>query len=85
MVLNGVGKVLSTAGLVVTVVAVLCALSFGLPVAYKAGQHFSAGMFPVTDAGDARNVGPYDGELLRDVPLARPVPRLKPVPPLGRE
>lgn len=85
MVANGVGRMLSTAGLVVTVVVVLCALSFGLPVAYKAGQHFAAGMFPVADAGDARNVGPYDGEQLRDVPLARPVPRLKPVLPLGRE
>lgn len=84
-VLNGVGKVLSTAGLVVTVVAVLCALSFGLPVAYKAGQHFSAGMFPVADDADARKPAPYDGELLRDLPLARPVPRLKPVPSLGRE
>lgn len=76
MVLNGIGKVLSTAGLVVTVVAVLCALSFGLPVAYKAGEHFAAGMFPVADVGDARKIVPYDGE---------PIPRLKSVPPLGRE
>ncbi|KVO15147.1 hypothetical protein WJ74_10860 [Burkholderia ubonensis] len=85
MVANGVGRALSTAGLVVTVVAVLCALSFGLPVAYKAGQHFAAAMFPVVDASDAAITGPYDGELLRAVPSARPVPRLKPVPPLGRE
>ncbi|SEU40548.1 hypothetical protein SAMN03159335_06339 [Burkholderia cepacia] len=84
MVLKGIGKVLSTAGLVVTIVAVLCALSFGLPVAYKAGEHVAAGMFPVADAGDVRKVDPYGGELLRDVPLARPVPHLKPVP-LGRE
>lgn len=85
MVANGVGRVLSTAGLVVAVVAVLCALSFGLPVAYKAGQHFAAGMFPVVDAGDARFAAPYYGELLRAVPSARPVPHLQAVPPLGKE
>ncbi|WP_155754597.1 hypothetical protein [Burkholderia stagnalis] len=84
MVLNGVGKVLSTAGLVVMVVAVLCALSFGLPVAYKAGQHFAVGMFPLADASDARLTGPYDGELLRAVPSARHAPPLLPVPPLSK-
>ncbi len=79
---GGIFKALSIGGILVTGIAVLCVLSFGLPVAYKAGQHLASNMFPVADSGDARLTGLYDGALLRAEPV-RPVPRLLPAPPLS--
>jgi hypothetical protein len=82
---DGIFNALSIGGLIVIGIAVLCALSFGLPVAYKAGQHFSSKMFPVADAGDARVSDLYQGALLRAEPSVRPMPRLLPVPALSKQ
>jgi hypothetical protein len=73
-------SVLSAGGLIVVAIAVLCTLAFGLPVAYKAGQHFSSNLFSVADTGDVRSSDLYGDAMLPVVPL----PRARPLSPLPR-
>lgn len=58
-VVSGVSKVLSVLAFIALGITALCVLAFGLPVAYKAGQHFASNVFRASEAANMQANPPY--------------------------